>query len=271
MCGKPFFSVITVTLNAGAALGRTRDSVASQGEAVLQHVVKDGGSTDGSVEILDEFGNSDGVELLRQSDRGIYDAMNQALSSATGEYVHFLNAGDCYSEAGSLRAVREFAVEQSYPDVIVVWYRNLALNCVRTCPRRITQWFLFRNFLCHQAVFIRNECLGDEAYDANLKILGDQDLVYRLFIKEGRRFAVLPVTLVNYDGGGISASQRMASLKRREKHLVRSRYFSLPRRIFFGILHELTLVRVRNSMFSGTWGSRFRPAYLRLAEILNRL
>jgi putative colanic acid biosynthesis glycosyltransferase len=97
-------SVITVNLDDAAGLRATAHSVAAQERRPEQWMVVDGGSTDGSIEIIRQF------EHLIDSwtsapDRGVYDAMNQGLRSARGRYVMFMNAGDCFAGPDSLARI----------------------------------------------------------------------------------------------------------------------------------------------------------------------
>ena len=98
------FSIIVVCLNAGDKLHKTIESILSQTESDYEIVVKDGGSTDGSVKTLL---TDDKMRVYCEADTGIYDAMNQALSHAKGEYVCFLNCGDYFYDRTVLKQVRQ--------------------------------------------------------------------------------------------------------------------------------------------------------------------
>lgn len=94
-------SVITVNLDDAAGLRATAQSVAAQERAPDQWIVVDGGSTDGSIEIIREFQHL--IERWTSvPDRGVYDAMNRGLRTAQGRYVLFMNAGDCFAGPDSL-------------------------------------------------------------------------------------------------------------------------------------------------------------------------
>ena len=101
----PTISIVTPCLNAAATIGRTLDSVASQGYPGVEHVVVDGGSTDGTLELLAQFPE---VKVVSEPDEGLSDAVNKGIALASGELVGWLNADDWYLP-GALAAVGEAA------------------------------------------------------------------------------------------------------------------------------------------------------------------
>ena len=108
--GKPAYdlSIITVCRNAGPRLQATVESVLAVKASTklgVQHVVVDGASTDGTVELLEEWARRGAVETyVSEPDAGIYDAMNKGIALATGTVLYFLNAGDLLVDAASLEA-----------------------------------------------------------------------------------------------------------------------------------------------------------------------
>ena len=97
------FSLITVTYNAEATLGRTLLSVAEQTYPHIEHILIDGASKDRTVEIAKNFPHL--AKVVSEPDRGLYDAMNKGLRLATGDYVCFLNAGDKLHGADTLAKI----------------------------------------------------------------------------------------------------------------------------------------------------------------------
>ena len=111
------FSLIVVALNAGEKLKETVDSVLSQSFGEYEIVVKDGGSKDGSVEALP---SDERICIYVEKDTGIYDAMNQAVAKAQGEYILFLNCGDSfYNERVLERAAECIDKHQSERPLVV--------------------------------------------------------------------------------------------------------------------------------------------------------
>src|SRR3954453_22511158 len=98
----PSITIVTPCLNAAATLPETIASVRSQGYPRLEHVVVDGGSTDGTVELLERAG----VRFMSGPDSGRSEAANRGVAMTSGEVIGFLNADDLY-EPGALQAVGE--------------------------------------------------------------------------------------------------------------------------------------------------------------------
>ena len=100
---QPTFSIITITYNAVRLVEQTLLNVLSQSYPNIEYIVIDGGSTDGTVDIIRRY-ESGLAYWVSEPDKGIYDAMNKGLQKATGDYVWFINAGDtlrCMKQARS--------------------------------------------------------------------------------------------------------------------------------------------------------------------------
>src|ERR687883_1909022 len=101
---EPLFSIVTVTLNCAEDAEHTAQSVVAQTFTDYEYIVKDGGSTDGTVERLRAF---EKPQIYVSPDQGVYSAMNQALAACSGIYVCFLNAGDLFATPETLTRVAE--------------------------------------------------------------------------------------------------------------------------------------------------------------------
>ncbi|MCR4643179.1 MAG: glycosyltransferase, partial [Lachnospiraceae bacterium] len=143
------FSVIVVSLNAGEELRKTVESVLCQSYADFEILVKDGGSTDSSVEQLPK---DERLRLVVRKDRSIYDAMNQAVRRARGDYFLFLNCGD-YLYDSSVLARTAAAFERKAADIVYGDLYRRALDSTDTAPAAITDFVCYRNVPCHQVCF----------------------------------------------------------------------------------------------------------------------
>ncbi|MDF1823577.1 MAG: glycosyltransferase family 2 protein [Verrucomicrobiales bacterium] len=237
-------SVITVTLNPGDLLKATVDSVVSQSSNELEMVIQDGGSTDGSLEFI---GDHAAIKFLQEPDEGIYDAMNRAIARSTGDYLLFLNAGDCLASESVIADIAKLAESGGNPDLIFCDYRNVANGREIQLPDRLDSISLFRARYCHQAVFFSRELfdrLG--GYDISYLIRADLEFLYRCFVRKPL-IKVLrnPHRGVLYEGAGYSARQDMQSLKAEELKRIRRKYLPAWKLLLFSLMHEMTFVRLR--------------------------
>ena len=114
---NPLFSIITITFNAEQVLPPTLDSVKRQSFTNFEHLVVDGASTDGTVEIAERSGIK-GISVVSEPDRGLYDAMNKGIRRAKGEYLIFLNAGDAFHAPSSLQEIADAIEQGAQPDIV---------------------------------------------------------------------------------------------------------------------------------------------------------
>ena len=214
----PRFTFITVTYNAAAVLEDTIQSVITQTYKHLEYIVVDGGSTDATLQIVDRYRHCI-QRVVSEPDHGLYDAMNKGMRLATGDYICFLNAGDCLHEDDTVQQMVHSIREGEWPDILYgetqlvdaeghfVRMRRLA------APERLT-WKSFRQgmLVCHQAFYVRHTLL--EPYDLRYRFSADFDWCIRMMKKAG----VLHNThlvLVDYQSEGLSTRNRWASLQER--------------------------------------------------------
>jgi len=190
--GKPVVSVITVVFNSAGLLERTLTSVLGQTYPNIEYIVIDGGSKDGTVDIIRK--HEDRIAYwISEPDRGIYDAMNKGLAAATGDFLWFLNAGDLAYRAETLESVfqdRETRDQRPetgdlifYGDTMVVDadYREVGLR--RLGPPEVLNWKSFRKgmLVCHQAILVHRSIAGP--YDLKYRHSADFDWVLRALRK----------------------------------------------------------------------------------------
>lgn len=183
----PSITVVTPSFNAAETIRETLASVRGQDYPHLEHVIVDGGSTDGTVEILESW---EGIRFVSEPDRGLSHAMNKGIAMATGDVIGWLNADDFY-EPGALQAVgRAFAanpgaewatgkcriVDGDGKEIrrAVTAYKNALLKSY-SLPLYLTQ-----NFISAPATFVRKDAYGDEPYSERFKVSMDYDTQLRL-------------------------------------------------------------------------------------------
>ena len=161
-------SIITVNLNNKDGLQKTIDSVISQTFKDFEWIVIDGGSTDGSRELIEQY--ADHVAYwVSELDKGIYNAMNKGIKAAKGEYLQFLNSGDWLWEASTLQKVFDTNPQEGivYGDCVE------PDGSVQVFPSELDALNLYGNMLNHQASFIKKALFGDAGYDESYRYVSD--------------------------------------------------------------------------------------------------
>lgn len=226
------FSVITVALNSKKTIEQTLQSVLNQSYTNFEYIIIDGGSTDGTLEILHLYS-----ELFRQKgitycyvsgpDLGIYDAMNKGIELAKGEWIGIINSDDFYSH----RTLENVDLEvRMHPKVEVVFGN---INIVDRDSRIIRELIPDRNLksivntfsIFHPSMFINKRLYDDFGlYDLKYVLSSDWDLSKRLFLC-GCRFHYLNFTMSNFRKGGAGSGFRRLHLY--ERLLIRHKSFKL--------------------------------------------
>ena len=267
----PFFSIITVCYNSGDGAADAVRHLREQDFNDYEHIIKDGGSRDGSLDRVREIVSNDGrVRVFSGADTGIYDAMNQALAEARGLYVFFLNCGDRFASTDVLSRVHEFI--KKCPDLgdNAVIYGDFLLRGERIRqPERLDGWYLYRRPLNHQSMFFGCGVFGRFGnFDTSFKIRADHELTLRAFVG-GAGFRRVDLVVSEYEGGGFSekAENRERSLSElqnlRERHFSPSelKRFRFREKFLFNGVRKV--IRLRCPKF-------VRKAYRNFANWLNR-
>ena len=236
-------SVITVVRNGARHIEQTLSSVANQRGARVEHVVIDGGSTDGTVEILRRHADQLGY-WVSEPDGGISDAMNKGAARARGEWLFFLQADDYLAADEALVT----ALAQAQPDAGFIACTLHYVEAARTravVPSGFAPYLNLKHTLQHQATLIRRvtfQRLG--GYDTTLRVHMDYDLFLRA-MRAGERAVVVPgLVLACMRAGGLSGRRDWPSLSARfaEERAIHARYaVGLPGRVFYAIWWRLYL------------------------------
>lgn len=203
---SPLFSIVTVVLNCRDGIRTTIRSVIDQDFRDFEYVIIDGGSTDGTVELVREYGDKI-MQMVSESDGGIYDAFNKGIARTCGQYVLLLNSGD-HLEPGVLAKVA--AAVDSSPDraaVICGGIRVMDGKTLHELGSVVRDASVLENrhrymFLNHPATFISRqtyERMGP--YDTRFRIAGDYEFAQRL-LSQGIKIRFIPdIVTVMYTGG----------------------------------------------------------------------
>lgn len=199
-------SIITVCYNSATTIDSTLRSVTSQDYPDIEYIIVDGGSTDGTLDIIKRYQNVS--ILVSEPDKGIYDAMNKGIRLATGDVIGTLNADDFYTDNTAVSDVaktfEDNAVDACFADLVYVDQNNTD-KIVRYWKSQQYQPGLFKKgwMPAHPTFFVRKaiyEKFG--AFDLNFRIAADFELLFRLIEKNKIRTVYLPRVIIKMRLGG---------------------------------------------------------------------
>lgn len=218
-------SIITINFNDREGLQHTVDSVLAQDFRDFEWIVIDGGSTDGSEEVIENTvtrlsEDEERTGLISfwcsEPDGGIYHAMNKGIMHARGEYLNFLNSGDTYHDSGVLSAVFAYDFPCSSGVVYCDYYDILGDGTVfpQRLPEVLDLAFLMRRPINHQSAFIRRELFSIDLYDESYRIVADGKAFLKWMV-QGVEYFHLPVFVADFQMGG--AHNRNVELTKAER------------------------------------------------------
>ena len=199
-------SIITVNLNNCEGLQKTIDSVVAQTFRDFEWIVIDGGSTDGSKELIEQYSDYFAY-WVSEPDKGIYNAMNKGIKVAKGEYLQFLNSGDwlCNETALASSFAHEMDSDIVYGNMYIL--KNGILEEFRY-PSVVTLHSLCNNSLGHCASFIKRELFQEELYNEKNKIVSDWEFFLKQALKN-KQFKHINETISCFDLNGISSNDEL--------------------------------------------------------------
>ncbi len=215
-------SIITVAYNSAKTIADTLDAVAMQTHKDVEHLVIDGASKDGTVEMVLSHSNPK-ICLISEPDKGIYDAMNKGLAKATGEVVGFLNSDDFYADTAVLakiaNAFQDTTVDAIYADLVYVTQDNSRI--VRYWKSKPFTKGDFAKGWCpaHPTFYVRKsaiERLG--LFDQSYKLAADMEFMLRYLERGQVRAVYIPHVLVRMRLGGAS-NQSWKSIVQQNKEI----------------------------------------------------
>lgn len=191
-----YVSVITVCYNCVDKLRQTITSVIGQDSRQLEYIVIDGASTDGTVEMINDY--RDVIHFfLSEKDTGIYDAMNKGIKVATGDWIIFMNAGDCFHDSHVITEFLRIAnndydiiygsIIKMLPD-IHYRYDPYPIEMMERCMP-----------LPHQGTFIKTSFQKSHLFDTSYKSSGDYHFFYNAYFKYGAKFKQIDLIVADFD------------------------------------------------------------------------
>lgn len=207
-------SIVTVCYNAVDSIEATLESVLNQVYDNIEYIVIDGGSTDGTVDIIKKY--SDRIAYwISERDNGIFDAMNKGIDIASGNYINFMNSGDIFVSEYTINTVVNYLKSNSYFDVVygsTQIVRNQKLINLQPSPF-FTKYNKFRPMgICHQSIFTRGQLCKIFRFNPKFRLSADYDMIKRIF-ESGAKFGRLLIPVAKFDLQGISNNNWTDRLK----------------------------------------------------------
>jgi glycosyltransferase involved in cell wall biosynthesis len=219
----PKISIITVNLNNVNGLNKTIESVICQTFTDYEYLIIDGGSTDGSVDVIKKSANRI-TYWVSEPDNGIYNAMNKGILQAKGEYLQFLNSGDCLVNENILAKV--FEIPRT--DDIIYGHLNYVYDkgcIVHKMPeeQQLSLQYFFNHTIGHSSAFIARRLFNDNLYDESYMIGADKKFFIEKIVIKNCTVRHIDEVIVNFDTKGISSDPHYKARRNEEE----DRTFSL--------------------------------------------
>ena len=215
------YSVITINYNNCEGLLQTVRNVLGQTCKDFEYIIIDGGSTDGSVEVLREYGDKISF-WISEADSGIYNAMNKGVTHAHGDYCIFMNSGDLFYDESVLERVN--AINHTEDIVVGKVVVDRHDHIISQPPKdELTMYHLYSGSIPHQGSFISTKLLRKYPYDESLKISSDWKFFVQTLILDNCSIRYLDEFVARYDTDGFSSLN--PKLMRQEKESVMSALF----------------------------------------------
>ena len=247
-----FFSIVVVSLNPGEKLVPTLKSVLDQDYGNFEIIIKDGGSTDGSVEKLEELPADSRIRFFQEPDSGIYDGMNQAVQKIQGQYVLFLNCGDRFFNRSVLSDAASFIEKQESTEVgrgrSYIFYGD-QFNQQQNSPVHsapvMNDFTCYRNVPCHQVCFYDAQLFAQRGYDTDYRVRADYEHFLYCIYDKNARAVYMPVTVAFYEGGGFSETKENRKRSALEHKVITRYYQGWGKSTWFAFLMLVSLAPLR--------------------------
>lgn len=259
-------SIIVVCLNPGNKLIETIESIQKQTYQDYEVIVKDGFSKDHSIENLKQWLLERGQKMAQKvhihqiQDKSIYEAMNQAAQLAKGSYFYFLNCGDHFYHADSLKEMMEQI--EAHPQEKLFYgnvYDAIRESVVQSNPH-IDAFACYRHVPNHQACVYHRSLFEERGYEPNYRVRADYEHFLWCFFEKKVTPIYVPVTLALYEGGGFSETKQNRIRSKEEHKKITALYMTATQRMCYKAVMLLSLQPFRTAMAESKLFGRFYQA-----------
>ena len=221
-------SIITINYNNASGLKKTIESVVAQSYTNFEYIVIDGGSNDGSRDLIKQH-----AERIRywvsENDGGIYNAQNKGINVAAGKYLLFLNSGDYLVDDSVLSKACDLINDEDivYGDLSLIDNKNNSV--LKTYPSLLTfdYFYLHNESLPHPSAFIKKSLFKKVGlYNEAFKIVSDWEFWLKAIFLYQATYKKIPVPISVFSLDGVSSTKKNIDLARKEKEEVYTKFFS---------------------------------------------
>ena len=202
------FTIVTVCYNAASTIEQTICSVLNQTYKNIEYIIIDGGSTDGTVDIISRY--SDKIKWISEPDEGIYDAMNKGIKMASGEYIQFIGSDDCLMNSLSLEQLANIidvkADVISAAEIIVEEDSRLEFYVGNERGKDVSgnqpPW------IPHASMLTRASVMKNILFDTRYTIAADYDFILKCYKNKSIKFQFVDMPIVYFSSGGVSSKRK---------------------------------------------------------------
>ena len=215
------FSIITVNLNNVEGLKRTIDSVVPQTYKDYEWIIIDGGSTDGSRELIEQY-KQHIIYWCSEPDKGIYNAMNKGISHANGDYLLFLNSGDAFHNENVLQEIDKIDDDVDIIIGLVERMDNGEFQ-FKHCRSIVMQLIMYS--ISHQGTFIKKSLFDTHRYNERFKIVSDKQFFLETIVIDNCSYLQTNIVVADMDVKGISHDSKYKTMRIQEREHMFKMYF----------------------------------------------
>ena len=222
-------SIITACYNETGTIEKTFQSIFSQTYKNIESIVIDGGSTDGTLDIIEKYRNKI-TYFVSEPDEGIYNAMNKGIKASSGEVLYFLNANDTLYSDDVIEAVAN-SFKKGNPDFV---YGNLCfletdkLPKIRFQKQNLKENLLLSSPVWHPASFYKRNLFDKFGlYDENFRIAADHDFNMRILRDKKTKTFYLNKTIANFNMTGLCSDKKYEKIRQMENSLIFYKYANI--------------------------------------------
>jgi len=197
------YSIITINYNNAEGLEHTINSVVNQTYKDLQFIIIDGGSSDGSIDIIKKY--SEKIDYwISEEDNGRYNAMNKGIKIATGKYLNFMNSGDAFHSNSVLEDLSNLNLDD---DIITGGFYDKEKRISHIIKSQdVTLLTMLKETFNHQATFYKKELFKNRQYDEHYIIQSDAKFNFLSIINDNCSIKIIDLIIADYDFKGISSN-----------------------------------------------------------------